>query len=211
MSVAEEQEARLKRLGELRRPIELIRYLDEKVGGSWSSLAEEYLSLHEQLGQLEAQIDVIRQKRYTIYAKDRALARARLEAERIKGDHFRAFIFEKDPRDTDLAERERLGSIVSDLIHDRLGLAAQRIELRHEQNALVGSNEVKRIHQRRREIELEAELKRLTIIREAVISSKGLQSANLRPSAWWFRLVCPDGNWFRHTTEQATYYLEPLN
>lgn len=211
LSVAEEQEARLKRLGELKRPIELIRYLDDKVGGAWSNLAEEYLGLHEQLGQLEKQIEVIRQQRHAIYARDRALSQARSEAERAKGDQFRASIFEKEATPSALQERERLTAAVEAIIKERDSLIGERLALRHEQNALVGAEEVKRIHQRRREIELEAELKRLTIIREAVISSKGLRNANLRPSAWWFRLVCPDGNWFRHTTEQATYYLEPLN
>ena len=83
-------------------------------------------------------------------------------------------------------------------------------ELRHAQNELVQDEEIHRIHDRRRSIELEAELKRLRLIRQAIISSKGLEKANLRPSAWWFRLVCPDGLWFRETIETAECYLEPL-
>ena len=85
------------------------------------------------------------------------------------------------------------------------------VELRHRQNALILDDEVRRIHVRRRSIELEAELKRLRLFRNAVITSKGLAKANLRPSAWWFPLVCPDGLWFRETIDTAECYLEPLN
>ena len=85
------------------------------------------------------------------------------------------------------------------------------VALRHEQNDLVKNEEILKIHERRRSIELEAELKRLRLIRQAIISSKGLSRANLRPSAWWFRLVCPDGLWFRETINTAECYLEPLS
>jgi hypothetical protein len=209
--VAGEQEERLHRLGELRRPIDLIRYLDDKVGGAWSSLAEEYLDLHQRLGDLEKGITAIRQRRYALYARERQLSTARTEAEAAKGKHFREYIFEKEPTEEQLLVRQQLTEEVERIIHERTRLVAEKLELRREQNALVGAEEVMRIHQRRREVELEAELKRLSLIREAVISSKGLRNANLRPSAWWFRLVCPDGKWFRRTTEQATYYLETLS
>ena len=84
------------------------------------------------------------------------------------------------------------------------------VQLRHTQKDLVEDESIRKIHERRRSIELEAELKRLRLIRQAIISSKGLTHANLRPSAWWFPLVCPDGLWFRETIDTAECYLEPL-
>lgn len=88
---------------------------------------------------------------------------------------------------------------------------AEFIRLRERQNQLVRSEEVLFIHQRRQQIELEAELKRLCIVREAVISSKGLKSANHRPSAWWFPLVSPSGKWFAEVVRTANAYFEPLS
>ncbi|HEY0868347.1 MAG TPA: hypothetical protein VGE01_13260, partial [Fimbriimonas sp.] len=132
------------------------------------------------------------------------------EAERAKGEQFRTKIFEREPKPEDLEERERLSREVERLIHERVVAEGEMRHLRKDQNALLQDEEVRRVHERRRSIELEAELKRLRMIRQAVVASRGLRSANRRPSAWWFHLVCPDGLWFRQTTDSAHYYLEPL-
>jgi hypothetical protein len=210
LTVAEEQEKLLEDLGRLKRPIELIRFLDQRVGGAWSNLAEEYEGLHTRLSELNNSIEAIRRERHQLYEDRRKLSIARLDAERRKGDHFRNRIFEKDASAEDLAERERLTAEVDAVIHAKTELQSHMHQLRKQQNELVRDEEVMRIHERRQTIELEAELKRLTLIREAIIASKGLRNANRRPSAWWFRLVCPDGLWFRETVDTATYYLEPL-
>ncbi|MEZ0326156.1 MAG: hypothetical protein ACAH95_09630 [Fimbriimonas sp.] len=209
-SVAEEQEKLLEDLGKLKRPIELIRFLHSALGGAWSNLAEEYENLHDRLSQLNQSIEQIRRERHKLYAERRRLSGARLVAERARGDHFRAKIFERDATSDDLAERERLTANVEAVIHAKTELQSQMHQLRRQQNELVRDEEVRRIHDRRQTIELEAELKRLTLIREAIIASKGLRNANRRPSAWWFRLVCPDGLWFRETVDTASYYLEEL-
>ncbi len=209
--VAHEQDALLGTLSKLRRPIELIQFLETSQGGSWNKLANEYEGLHGKLVELQNALQEIKTRRYALYDELRQLRKARVEAESAKGDHFRQFIFEKDPSAEALAERNRLSQAVDALIHKSVERMNEMVELRHEQNKLVQDEEILRIHERRRSIELEAELKRLTLIRKAIISSKGLSRANLRPSAWWFRLVCPDGLWFRETINTAECYLEPLS
>jgi hypothetical protein len=59
--------------------------------------------------------------------------------------------------------------------------------------------------------ELEAELKRMRMIRGAVTASRGLLASSQRPSAWWFRIVSPNGAWFRQTIDTADAYLEELS
>ncbi|MEA2552993.1 MAG: hypothetical protein QOJ65_1169, partial [Fimbriimonadaceae bacterium] len=93
-SVGEEQEALLAKLGELKSPIDLIRYLDQTMGGSWNRLAEEYEELHAKLVTLEQQLKAFRQERTTMYDRIRQLRAQRVQAERAKGDHFRAKILE---------------------------------------------------------------------------------------------------------------------
>lgn len=208
--VAQEQEALLSTLAGLRRPIELIRFLDSSQGGSWECLAGEYEALHDQLGSLQEALQEIQTRRFEIYDETRRLRKLRAEAEKAKGDHFREKIFEKDPSEEDLGERLRLGHEVERVIHIGVETQNRMLELRKQQHGLVHDEDILRIHERRRSIELEAELKRLRLIRQAIISSKGLARANLRPSAWWFRLVCPDGLWFRETIDTAECYLEPL-
>jgi hypothetical protein len=207
-SVAEEQTELLRQLGKLRRPIDLIKFLDQTVGRSWSTLAEEYDRLHAQLGKLNEEVEQIRHERHAVYANRRALAKERQAAERAKGEHFRQFVFERPDPQTE--ERHRLSGEVERIIHAITEQQGRMHQLRKAQNELVRDPEIMKIHERRRAIELEAELMRLTLIRDAVIASKGLDNANRRPSAWWFRLVCPDGLWFRETVDTADYYLEPI-
>ncbi len=208
--VGREQERLLARLSELRRPVDLIAFLDQTLGGSWKCQAGEYRALHDRLAALERSLAEVKERRRVLYGEIRRLKLTRIETERAKGDHWRDRIFEREPSPEDHAERDRLTHAVEAAIHARKAAEAQMHELRREQNALVSDPEIRRIHDRRRSIELEAELKRLRLIRSAVIASRGLERANLRPSAWWFRLVCPDGLWFRETVDSAQYYLEPL-
>ncbi|AIE84222.1 hypothetical protein [Fimbriimonas ginsengisoli] len=209
--VADEQRGILSELGKLRRPIELIRFLDQRLGGSWRCLAEEYEGLHSRLQALQEDLAKLKEQRRALYTELRELRKLRVEAEMAKGRHWRERIFEKEPAPGDLAERERLTQEVEKVLHARTDADRRVHELRREQQALVSHPEVQRVHERRQSIELEAELKRLRIIRQAVTASRGMEQANRRPSAWWFRIVCPDGLWFRETVETAEYYLEPLS
>jgi hypothetical protein len=208
--VAREQESILSELGELRRPIELIRFLDERLGGFWNELAAEYESLHSRLMELDAEIAELRKQRLDCYRQLRELKARRVEAERTKGEHWRATLFEKEPTPEASEERERLTQEVREAILQIDEMQRKIAGLLAEQRELVRDPEVMRIHERRRSIELEAELRRLRLARNAIISSKGLIRASHRPSAWWFPLVCPDGLWFRETVGRAECYLEPL-
>ena len=208
--VGHEQESLLSSLSRLRRPIELIRFLDKTQGGSWQVLAEEYERLHDRLGALETSLAKIQQQRSGLYDRMRELRIMRVKAEKAKGDHFRAAIFEKSPSSSSMAERLTLTEEVERVVQSQFEARREIANLRVIQNQLVHDDEIRRIHDRRRSIELEAELKRSRLIRQAVISSKGLANSNLRPSAWWFPLVCPDGLWFRETIDTAECYLEPL-
>ncbi len=209
-AVGEEQRQLLAELGKLRRPIELIRYLDTTLGGSWQKLAEEYSGLHSRLALLDSHLKEIRRERDDLYGEIRALSQARVKAEIEKGRHFREYIFEKTPSSEDWAAREELTRRVEELIARLHEAKHRRRLLRKGQFELTDDPEIRRIHERRRAIELEAELKRARLIRGAAIASLGLENASVRPSAWWFTLVCPDGLWFRETIEQAECYLEPL-
>ena len=54
------------------------------------------------------------------------------------------------------------------------------------------------------QIEAEAELEKLRHARDAYLTSSGLRYTALRPTAWWFPFLSPDGAWFHrlvHTME----------
>jgi len=208
--VSEEQARFLSMLGGLRRPIDLIKYLDEKKGGSWHVLADQYSDLLGQLVEVVAKIDEYRAERAGLYERRRELKRLRVAAEVELGQHWRERVFEKAPTEADLIERTARQQRVSEIVAEQHQIDRRMTELKVAQNELVSDPKIRAVHKRRHEIELEAELKRLTLIREAVVTSRGLVSADARPSAWWFPLVSPDGTWFRETMKSARAYWEPI-
>lgn len=210
-TVAQEQLAVLSTLKDLRRPVELIGFLDQHVGGAWNSVAREYGILHQRLEGHLAQMEELKARRRAKYVELRQAKAERVAAERAKGDHFRAAIFEQAPRPADEAKRKELNQAV-DLAIARVSALKNEIRhILHEQDQWAARPEIQDIHERRRALELEAELKRMRLIRHAIICTKGLKRAGERPSAWWFPLVSPNGLWFRETIKRAEAYFEPLS
>lgn len=208
--VADEQRDLLVELSKLRGPTDLIRFLDQTVGGFWNCLNQDYAKLHKRLEKLDADLNELKVERQACYRKRRALRADRARAEIEKGQHFREKIFEKSPSSDDQRERERLTQRVEEAKHMVIANENEIRRLLDLQSDLVRDPEVVAIHERRRAIELEAELKRLRLIRYAVIASSGLEKADQRPAGWWFPLVSPDGRWFDETVKTAESYLEPL-
>ena len=208
--VGEAQEGLLKELGECPRSNCLIKMLDRRLGGAWQRLSEEYLGLNVELERLEGEMTTLIEERDRAYARLRECRRAREQAEWAKGEHWRAELFDRDPSEEARAERVWLSEAVEAAIHATTAAEAALHEVRQRQSAKVRSDSVQNARARRREIELEAELKRTRLVREAVVSSRGLRAAERRPSAWWMPVVSPDGAWFRETIRTASAWLEPL-
>lgn len=208
--VRKEQEELLAELSRRRRPIELIEYLGMQNGSSWQCLAKEYGDINKLLASKQGELEKIRSTRMNAYKDLRAAKQKRVQLEIAKGHHFRSFIFEKEPSEEALEQRKQFEKQIADSIHE-IAHAKQRIRnLLKEQEDLFNSPEMVKAHERRRDIEREAELKRVRIIRTAVLATKGLQRASQRPSAWWFPILCSDGGWFRETVNSAECYLEQL-
>ncbi len=208
--VAAEQRALVEELPTLRSPVQFIRWLAQRGLGSWRFLSDEYARLHAEFEAMSLEVQQLRTERQRVMGLVRA-ARARRNAlEHEKGRHWRTAIFEKTPSEADLAHRAELQTQIEAAATEAKAHLDEWRQLRAAQETIVGSDRVLEIHAQRRNIELEAELKKLKLARQAIIISWGLQRAAWRPSAWWFPMVCPSGLWFRETHEQATYSLEPL-
>lgn len=208
--VAQEQKQLLAKLGQLRKPSELLDFLDMHIGGAWKTQAAAYRSLQEDMSRMMVEVNDLQNQRIAIYKRLRKIRVEYQELQKAKGEHFRQFVFEKLVSEQVSTERARFNQKLWLLEVERDKLRKELGELGQQQRTATQAPEIMRIHARRREIELEAELKRLKMIRQAVISSRGLESANLRPSAWWFPLVSPDGSWFNNVMQTAECYWEPL-
>ena len=210
-TVVTEQQDRLDQLGKIKKPGDLLAYLDQRVGGAWSSQANEYTQIHSTLAELSKTIELAKRERRELYAARYASGQKWQAIQTEMGNHFRATIFEKTPSEADIEKRAQFSSQLDALRLERQVLEVRYAEFGNLEREAARSDAFMKVHKRRREIELESELKRLSLIREAVISSKGLENANRRPSAWWIPLVSPDGKWFSKIMETATCCWEPMN
>lgn len=208
--VAEAQRELLRELGDVRRPLALLGFLQKHLGGQWAKLASEYQSIQSEFAKLGQQIADVKYRKRGVLDQLRSLRSERNSVEHQKGIHWRAFLFEKNGSKQDWETRlefdnqlNRLDRRIERTKNEFRGLEIEQVEL-------VSSSAVRRLRERRFNIALEAELMRVRLIREAVVSSDGLKKAGHRPSAWWFPLVCPDGTWFRSTMMKAECRLEPL-
>lgn len=208
--VQQAQTLRLQELDTLRRPLDLIRWLQKEIGGHWQCLGSEYERIHDAFGVMKQQMEEIRVRRREALAEIREINQKVDEAQKAVGDHWRARIFDLNPSQDDFAEREHLIAKLKSLRESaRHGWLKWRA-LKAEQEALLASDELDKARRRRTSISLEAELMRMKLIREAVVATQGLDLAGRRPSAWWFPLVCPDGAWHRAAARRARFHLEPL-
>lgn len=208
--VGAEQEELLAELGRCPKSNCLIKMLDRRLGGSWRRLSEEYLGLNGSLEALETSLSGLDEERDAAYARLREARRAREQAEWAKGEHWRAELFDRPASEEAVRERAWLGEAVEAAKATVTAAEAALREVRARQSQSVRGDEVQTARARRREIELEAELKRARLVREAVVSSRGLRAAERRPSAWWMPVVSGDGAWFRETIRTAVAWLEPL-
>jgi hypothetical protein len=209
--VVTEQTELLAKLGTLRKPMDLVAYIDQEKGGAWKTQANEYVALQAELASLQKNLRILRAKRQEGYRRIKEIGREWLIVQAAMGEQFRAEIFEKAPSEQSAQAREKFRQQLEELSIEREKLRIAARETGQLQRAAAQDPEIMRAHRRRQEIEMEAELKRLKLIREAVISGKGLMNANRRPSGWWLPLVSPDGTWFNETMKSAECYWEPMN
>ena len=210
INVGRDQSDLLNRLAAVRRPFEWLGWLSEFKGGDWSDSMRRYDEINESLAGLRQSIEAMRSERRELLATLRDLRKERQELEHAKGKHFRDRIFEKAATDDDRHERDRfiqrIASVSKEIGRMELKL---RTSIRNQRD-IVAAPEIRSRQEERKRIVMSAEKARLTLIRNAIISSRGLANSNLRPSAWWLYLLSSDGAWFRQIWDSAECYLEPL-
>lgn len=209
--VAASQRKVLEQMATLKRPLQLLQYLQEQLGGQWECLAKEYEGMHDQLEQLADEIGKVRAARRKTVLRIRATKARRNALQHAKGEHWRDQIFEKEPTAEELERRARFDSQIEEANREQSELRRLFLQQEQQQIQLVQTPEIDRIRQRRNDIALEAEMMRLRMIREATVATKGLEKAGHRPSAWWFPLICPGGTWFDATMKRAEFRLEHLS
>lgn len=231
-AVCAEQEELLQTLARIRGPRGTLAFLEQRQPGQWQDAIAEFDRLHQTLIAARERIDAFKAKTQQLYASARALKQESELLAREKGRDYRATVAplreqlwmalsRGDHAQAELlrarisAEEERRASTFDERwielrrrIRDIEGeIARTRAERRSVETAL----EVREARSGLMELSCKAQAAKLELVRNAILTSRGLRATCNRPTAWWLPLLSPDGAWFRAVANGTKAYLEPLS
>lgn len=210
----------------------LLNFLAEHIGEPWDKKLIEYRKAYSALRELSQNTEPLKKESVRLRDLSHQLKQEAQRLEVKKGEHFRSAIkplqdrlIELDLQGiTDGEEVEQLKSSLRleqqkraqlDMEIDRLhkeGVKARdkHLDLKQMVRSLEKSKEVNENREKLKSIELEAELAKLRLVRNAILTSQGLSYTNHRPSAWWLMLVDPEMKWFDRIVELTTLRFEEI-
>ncbi len=231
-AVIEEQHRLLNTLESITSPRELMTFLHRQDEEQWKHRLTEYIATHDRVLEIDRQAETMKAEIARLRALEDEL-KARVSAlELEKGSHYREHIKPLRQRLWELSQEgvgegeevDRLKAGVASHEERRAGYDRQVAECReairkvHQDweetrkayQALDKSPETIQAEKHLAALESEAEIARARLIRDAVLTSRGLVHTNHRPTAWWFLMVDPSRGWFRRVAETTELYLEPV-
>jgi len=203
-TVLAEQEQLLARLGGARSVGALLEVIAGEDGERWRPIVEELREAQQALRGTGAEIRERRRRLQEIRAAERRARRRRAELEARSGE-LRAREQETGDPEPRQALRQLIG-VMTDEIRCR---EARRGELRAEIAALAGGGPAQAARRRIGEIGAAAEGARLSLARRALLI-RHMEIGDRRPTAWWFSVVDPTGEWFAEAARRAEVYLQDL-
>lgn len=206
--VIDEQQELCERMAALRKPLDLIAFLEARDPVAlWAERREAYLAAKQTLIDLHLQALGVQEKVDALYKQIANLKACGLAAQHGKGEHFRTTVA-WTPEATKI--RADFDRVLSEVEREKQALRLEIQECRAQRRAIERSEEAISARAMLREIEDAAELARLHLVRNALLTINGLPHTNHRPSAWWLPMVDASGAWFRRIVETTEIYTEPL-
>lgn len=203
----------IERLKKAKSTTQAIRALHHVMGGCWDALSKEYAEIRQTLRAIRRRLASLKGEARKTHARLREIKREWQEVERAKGEHFRRRILPSsgDAPPEEMKKRREFEERISSLRAERKELRNRLQEIRDKQAKMASTEEAVRARTRREEIQREVQLTRVKVVRGAVIATDGLSRCNHRPSAWWFPIVSPNGEWAENVYKGMEMRLEELN
>ncbi len=230
-SVADAQEKLLDTIRGFSTTEEFVAFLAGYKGESWSDRAQEYRRTSVLVRDLSEH--TVPMKEESIRLKDLSyqLKQEVQQLEAEKGEHFRTTIKplrdqiwqlrQDSPDEAQIHDLEkRIASHEMERANLERRIDQRRSEATEAQNrsrelketvqSMEKSGKIVAAREMLKAIEYEAELARAWLVRDAILTGKGLRYTGHRPSAWWFMLVDPEMNWFKQVAETAEFQFEEI-
>ena len=204
------QEELLLELGKLSRPVDLLRFLEQRFGEKWTELLACYLESRAMIRAANAS-EPARQREKQALRDEHFHCGVEIDRLQKQRGVLRQGTMEgaSDPtaRDTD---RLAIQSSIDSLRQRRQKIRENLAALQESGVFTRAAGGCRAALATVRSIEAQAELERLRLARGAYLVVHSLEHNDRRASAWWLPMVSPDGAWFRSIARSATAYIEPL-
>ncbi|GIV19112.1 MAG: hypothetical protein KatS3mg023_0863 [Armatimonadota bacterium] len=230
--VVAEQKALLETIRQLTSPREVLEFLAQREGEQWHLLREEYDRHIGTLRDLRRQAEEIHQRIHALYAQIEQWKQEYQRIERAKGENYRQTIKPLKEKLWELAQQGITTGSEVESIHEQIRqheedrksfdrelqqrrewIAEARAEvarLKPQRQLLERGEQNQHARRRATEIERQAELRKMELVRQAILTSEGLTHTDHRPTFWWIPLVDPSGGWFDRIVRETEMYLEEI-
>jgi hypothetical protein len=219
---------RLNEYSQAREAIHSLREQTRVLEAEVTALRDEARSLQEQASSVERAkgedwrqtVQPLRQRLFDL--KEGAAQRVLDNAGKKLSKEERAAQTQREAaEEQEVAElRERIAWCIKERTHFNEEIGAARNHA-HELSTQARSKTQERVTLEKSEaarqareviarLEYEAEWQRFQLVRDALLTSRGLHHTNYRPTAWWFPLISPDGKWLNRLTNTAQARIEEL-
>jgi hypothetical protein len=206
--VVEEQRALCDRVALIRKPLDLLGFLGERdPAGPWDEKRDTYLTAKNTLLRLRRAAALIQARVDDGHNRLRALRARDQEIQRLMGEHFRK-VADRTPND--IACREAFQRQLHTLQGEKRSMCSQIAAWKAERWSIERGQEASNARATLSNVENDAELARLKLVRHALLTVEGLAHTNHRPSAWWIPMLDRTGAIFRRMVATAELYTEPL-
>ena len=206
--VVNEQRALCERIGQIRKPLEMLAFLQaQDTVEPWDDCIRAYREARQVLYRVREETHALHAQTQDLYNAARQLAQRADQTQIDKGRHFRS-VSAWTPNE--IARRAAYeGELKAICLQTRL-LRNEIASLKRRRLAIERGPEAAEARATLTQLELEAETARLRLVRNALLTIEGLTHTNHRPSVWWLPMLDPSGDWFRRIADTTEVYAEPL-
>jgi hypothetical protein len=207
-TVVEEQKQLCSRSAHIKKPVELMEFLQEHDPlGGWEAHLQRYQELKAALLVIRQQAIPLHAEVHQAYENIKSAQIRRAAIQTAMGEHFRSVTAWSQ---TELEQRNAFARDLDMCDFEIRSLKRHVMGLKEEIKSLERGAAAAEIREHLDACERDAEMARLKLVRNALLTADGLAHTNHRPSAWWLPMADATGSWFRRIAETTAYYTEPL-
>lgn len=225
--VVSQQERLLERLKRVDSPDALTEHLADAERDKWLARVAEYVEAQRRLLGIARKIHKLRATGIAAWTRMKKAKAAIQRLEKEKGHVVKMHIRPLRNKLRDISAPEARRSVEAQLksfdkerrriegkilvLRKAIALDSRKSARAHKgHHALEGSPEFRKARASVAAVERRTQLVKLRLVREALLTSRGLRYTAARPCWWWFPMLDGSGEWLKRLVNTATFSFEEV-